>query len=80
MTLDRYVFRMLLTRTVVAVVVLICLVQVLELLDVTTSILERGQGLAGGRCCIGVDAQGTSFVESVEGEGGVRFRRRTRRR
>ena len=47
MTLDRYVFRMLLTRTVVAVVVLVCLAQVLELLDVTTSILERGQGLAG---------------------------------
>ena len=47
MTLDRYVFRMLLTRTVVAVVVLVCLVQLLELLDVTTSILERGQGLAG---------------------------------
>jgi lipopolysaccharide export system permease protein len=47
LTLDRYVFRMLLTRTVVAVVVLICLVQLLELLDVTTSILERGQGLAG---------------------------------
>jgi lipopolysaccharide export system permease protein len=32
---------------VVAVVVLICLVQVLELLDVTTQILQRGQGLAG---------------------------------
>ena len=47
MTLDRYVFRMLLVRTVVAVVVLICLVQLLELLDVTTQILERGQGLAG---------------------------------
>ena len=47
MTLDRYVFRMLLTRTVVAVVVLIGLVQVLELLDVTTQILERGQGIAG---------------------------------
>ena len=47
MTLDRYVFRMLLTRTVVAVVVLVVLAQVLELLDVTTSILERGQGLAG---------------------------------
>jgi lipopolysaccharide export system permease protein len=47
LTLDRYVFRMLLTRTVVAVVVLVCLVQLLELLDVTTSILERGQGLAG---------------------------------
>lgn len=47
MTLDRYVFRMLLTRTVMAVVVLICLVQLLELLDVTTQILERGQGLAG---------------------------------
>lgn len=47
MTLDRYVFRMLLTRTLVAVAVLICLIQVLELLDVTSSILERGQGLAG---------------------------------
>ena len=47
MTLDRYVFRMLLTRTVVAVVVLICLVQVLELFDVTTQILERGLGLGG---------------------------------
>ena len=47
MTLDRYVFRMLLTRTVVAVAVLICLVQVLELFDVTTPILERGLGLAG---------------------------------
>ena len=47
MTLDRYVFRMLLTRTVVAVVVLICLVQLLELLDMTTRILERGEGLAG---------------------------------
>jgi lipopolysaccharide export system permease protein len=47
MTLDRYVFRLLLTRTIFAVVVLICLVQVLELLDVTTDILERGQGLAG---------------------------------
>ena len=47
MTLDRYVFRMLLTRTVVAVVVLVVLVQVLELFDVTTPILERGLGLAG---------------------------------
>jgi lipopolysaccharide export system permease protein len=47
MTLDRYVFRLLLTRTIFAVIVLICLVQVLELLDVTTDILERGQGLAG---------------------------------
>lgn len=47
MTLDRYVFRLLLTRTIFSVVVLICLVQVLELLDVTTEILERGQGLAG---------------------------------
>ena len=47
MTLDRYVFRMLLTRTLVAAVVLVCLAQVLELLDVTTKILERGQGLAG---------------------------------
>ena len=47
MTLDRYLFRMFLTRTVVAVLVLICLVQVLELLDVTTQILQRGQGLAG---------------------------------
>ena len=47
MTLDRYVFRLLLTRTVVAAVVLVCLAQVLELLDVTTQILERGQGLAG---------------------------------
>ena len=47
MTLDRYVFRLLLTRTVVAAVVLVCLAQVLELLDVTTQILERGQGLGG---------------------------------
>ncbi len=47
MTLDRYVFRLLLTRTVVAAVVLVCLAQVLELLDVTTQILERGQGIAG---------------------------------
>ncbi len=47
MTLDRYVMRLLLTRTLFAVVVLIALVQVLELLDVTTEILERGQGLAG---------------------------------
>ncbi|HEY5410044.1 MAG TPA: LptF/LptG family permease [Caulobacteraceae bacterium] len=47
MTLDRYVFRLLLTRTVVSVVVLICLVQVLELFDVTTPILQRGLGLGG---------------------------------
>lgn len=47
MTLDRYVFRLLLTRTIFSIVILICLVQVLELLDVTTDILERGQGLAG---------------------------------
>ena len=47
MTLDRYVFRMLLTRTVVAVVVLVGLSQVLELLDKTTEILQRGEGLAG---------------------------------
>jgi lipopolysaccharide export system permease protein len=46
-TLDRYVFRLLLTRTLVAVVVLVCLAQVLELLDVTTQILERGLGLGG---------------------------------
>ena len=47
MTLDRYVLKMLITRTVFAAVVLICLVQVLELLDVTTELLERGLGLAG---------------------------------
>lgn len=47
MTLDRYVSRMLLTRTALAAVVLIGLVQVLELLDVTTDILERGLGAAG---------------------------------
>ena len=47
MILDRYVLRLLLVRTVSAIVVLILLVQVLELLDVTTVILQRGQGLAG---------------------------------
>jgi lipopolysaccharide export system permease protein len=46
-TLDYYVLRLLLTRTIFAIVVLIGLVQVLELLDVTTEILERGLGLAG---------------------------------
>ena len=47
MTLDRYVLRLLLVRTVAAVIVLIMLVQVLELLDVTSQILDRGLGLAG---------------------------------
>ena len=47
MTLDRYIMRLLLVRTVFAVVVLICLVQVLELLDVSTEILQRGLGLEG---------------------------------
>ena len=47
MTLDYYVLRLLLVRTLVAAVVLIGLVQVLELFDVTTDILERGLGLAG---------------------------------
>jgi lipopolysaccharide export system permease protein len=47
MTLDRYVSRLLLTRTVVTIVVLIGLVQVLELLDVTSEILSRGLGAAG---------------------------------
>jgi lipopolysaccharide export system permease protein len=46
-TLDYYVLRLLLVRTVVAALVLIGLVQVLELFDVTTDILQRGQGLAG---------------------------------
>ena len=47
MTLDYYVLRLLLVRTLVAALVLIGLVQVLELFDVTTDILQRGQGLAG---------------------------------
>ena len=47
MTLDRYIMRLLLVRTVFAVVVLIGLVQVLELLDVSTEILQRGLGLEG---------------------------------
>ena len=47
MILDRYVLRLLLVRTVSAIVVLILLVQVLELLDVTTLLLQRGQGIAG---------------------------------
>ncbi len=47
MTLDRYVVRLLLVRTVSAICVLIMLVLVLELLDVTSTIFERGQGLAG---------------------------------
>jgi lipopolysaccharide export system permease protein len=46
-TLDYYVLRLLLVRTLVAALVLIGLVQVLELFDVTTDILQRGQGLAG---------------------------------
>lgn len=47
MTLDRYVFKLLLVRTVFAAVALIGLIQVIELLDVTTEILERGLGIAG---------------------------------
>ncbi len=47
MTLDRYVLRLFLVRTIFAFVVLISLVQVLELLDMTTPILQRGLGLAG---------------------------------
>ena len=47
MTLDRYIMRLLLVRTVFAVVVLISLAQVLELLDVSTDILQRGLGLEG---------------------------------
>jgi lipopolysaccharide export system permease protein len=46
-TLDYYVLRLLLVRTLVAALVLIGLVQLLELFDVTTDILQRGQGLAG---------------------------------
>ena len=47
MTLDRYVSRLLLTRTLVTALVLIGLVQVLELLDRTSEILGRGLGFAG---------------------------------
>jgi lipopolysaccharide export system permease protein len=46
-TLDRYVFKLLLVRTVFAAIALIGLIQVIELLDVTTEILERGLGAAG---------------------------------
>jgi lipopolysaccharide export system permease protein len=46
-TLDTYVLRLLLVRTVVSILVLIGLVQVLELFDVTTDIIERGLGLGG---------------------------------
>ncbi|MEI9964898.1 MAG: LptF/LptG family permease [Caulobacteraceae bacterium] len=46
-TLDRYVLRLLLVRTIMAAVVLVGLVQILELLDVTTAIFDRGLGLAG---------------------------------
>jgi len=46
-TLDRYVFKLLLVRTVFAAIALIGLIQVIELLDVTTELLERGQGVAG---------------------------------
>lgn len=47
MTLDYYVLRLLLVRTIGAIIVLVGLVQVLELLDMTNEILERGLGLAG---------------------------------
>ncbi len=47
MTLDRYVLKLLLVRTVFAAVALIGLIQVIELLDVTTELLQRGQGVAG---------------------------------
>ena len=47
MTLDRYVLRLLLVRTVSAIVVLMALVQVLELLEVSSTLLERGLGLPG---------------------------------
>ena len=47
MTLDAYVLRLLLVRTIVAVLVLIGIVQVLELFDVMTEILQRGLGLGG---------------------------------
>ncbi len=47
MTLDRYILRLLLTRTIFAIIVLISLVQVLELLDVTSTLLGRHLGAAG---------------------------------
>jgi lipopolysaccharide export system permease protein len=47
MTLDRYVLRLLLVRTISAIVVLMALVQVLELLEVTSTLFERGLGFAG---------------------------------
>lgn len=47
MTLDRYVLKLLLTRTVFAIVVLIALVQVLEMFDVMSELLNRGLGVAG---------------------------------
>lgn len=47
MTLDRYVLKLLLVRTVSAVLVLMALVQVLELLEVTSTLFERGLGFAG---------------------------------
>ena len=47
MTLDRYVMRLLLVRTVSAVVILMALVQVLELLEVTSVLFDRGLGLSG---------------------------------
>jgi lipopolysaccharide export system permease protein len=47
MTLDRYVLKLLLVRTISAIILLMALVQVLELLEVTNTLFDRGLGFAG---------------------------------
>lgn len=47
MTLRGYVFKLMLQRTVISAVILLAILQILDLLDITTPVLDRGLGLPG---------------------------------
>jgi lipopolysaccharide export system permease protein len=47
MTLRAYVFKLMLQRTIVSAVILLAILQILDLLDITTPVLDRGLGLPG---------------------------------
>jgi lipopolysaccharide export system permease protein len=47
MTLRGYVFKLMLQRTIVAALILLAIVQILDLLEITTQVLDRGLGLIG---------------------------------
>ncbi|MEO6340726.1 MAG: LptF/LptG family permease [Caulobacteraceae bacterium] len=47
MTLRLYIMRLMAVRTLIAAVVLLAILQILDLLDITTQVLNRGLGLQG---------------------------------